>query len=92
MKGEGIYSTRTFTYQVDGFVDFNYSKNLQYVYAIIKERLAQEPHMKRINPGKGGKIEMLGYNNSNEWTSSNEGVIVKLPVQLQIEKSMPCDH
>jgi alpha-L-fucosidase len=92
VNGEGIYSTRPFTRQIDGKVAFTCSKDSQYVYTIMKEWPGQEQHLRGIKPARGSKIEMLGYNNSLEWISSTEGITVKFPVQLQNEKSRPCEH
>ena len=92
VNGEGIYSTRPFTRQIDGSVAFICSKDNQYVYAIIKECPGQEFHMKDINADKGSKIELLGYGKPLEWINEKEGSVVKLPIQLQDESNRPSEH
>ncbi len=92
VNGEGIYATRPYKQQAEGSVSYTQSKDGQYVYAIIKEWPGSELYLKNVKPAKGSKIELLGYNNSLEWTYSNEGVTVKLPIQLQNEKYRPCEH
>ncbi len=92
VNGEGIYATRPYKQLTEGSVSYTQSKDGQYVYAIIKEWPGSELHLKGVKPAKGSKIELLGYNNSLDWIYSNEGVTVKLPIQLQNEKNRPCQH
>jgi alpha-L-fucosidase len=91
VNGEGIYSTRPFTSQIDGTVAFTRSKDNQYVYAIMKEWPGQELHLKGIQPVKGSKIEMLGFDKPLEWIKENEGVSVLFPAKLQDMKNRPCE-
>ena len=92
VNGEGIYSTRPFTRQFDGSVDFTRSKDNQYVYAIMKEWPGQELDIHGIKAEKDSKIEMLGFNKPLEWFNSGDGIAVKFPIQLQNEKNRPCEH
>ena len=92
VNGEGIYATRPYKQQKEGSVSYTQSKDGQYVYAIIQEWPGSELHLKGVKPTKSSKIELLGYNKPLEWINSNEGITVKLPVQLQNEKSRPCEY
>ncbi len=92
VNGEGIYATRPYKQNAEGSVSYTQSKDGQYVYAILKEWPGNELHLKGVKPTKGSKIELLGHSNSLEWIDSNEGVIIKLPIQLQNEKNRPCEH
>ena len=92
VNGEGIYSTRPFTHQIDGIVTYTLSKDNQYVYAIVKEWPGQELHLKGINPAKGSKIEMLGFDKPLEWIIGNDGVSVIFPTILQDMKNRPCEY
>jgi alpha-L-fucosidase len=91
VNGEGIYSTRPFTRQIDGTVAFTRSKDNHYVYAIMKKWPGLELHLKGIKPVKGSKIEMLGFNKPLEWIIGNDGVSVKFPAELQDMKNRPCE-
>jgi alpha-L-fucosidase len=91
VNGEGIYSTRPFTSQINGTVAFTSSKDNQYVYAIMKEWPGQELHLKGITPANGSKIEMLGFDKPLEWIKGNDGVSVKFPAKLQDMKNRPCE-
>jgi alpha-L-fucosidase len=91
VNGEGIYSTRPFSRQIEGAVAFTRSKDNQYVYAILKEWPGQELHLKGIQPVKGSKIEMLGFDKPLEWIKGNDGVSVKFPAKLQDMKNRPCE-
>jgi alpha-L-fucosidase len=91
VNGEGIYSTRPFTRQIDGTVAFTSSKDNQYVYAIMKKWPGLELYLKGIKPVKGSKIEMLGINKPLEWLIGNDGVSVKFPAELQDMKNRPCE-
>jgi alpha-L-fucosidase len=92
VNGEGIYSTRPFTRQVEGSVAYTQSKDNQYVYVILKEWPGLELPLKGISVSNGSKIEMLGFDKPLEWTKSDEGISIKIPTQMQDEKSRPCEH
>jgi alpha-L-fucosidase len=92
VNGEGIYSTRPFTRQIEGSIAFTRSKNNQYVYAIMKEWPGQELQINGIKPVKGSKIEMLGFDKPLEWIKGNDGVSVKFPAKLQDMQNRPCEH
>ncbi len=92
VNGEGIYSTRPFTRQIDGPVAFTRSKDNKYLYAIMKEWPGQELYLKGIKAEKGSKIEILGYNKPLDWINSGDGINVKLPTKLQNEKNRPCEY
>lgn len=92
VNGEGIYSTRPYSLQFDGSVDYTQSKDNKYVYAILKEWPGTDITLNGITAEKGSKIEMLGYNNALEWSKSEEGISIKLPSKLQDANSRPCDY
>jgi len=89
---EDIYSTRSFTLQIDATVAFTRSKDNQCVYAIMKEWLGQKLQLKGIQPVRGSKIEMLGLDKPLEWIKENDGVSIKIPAKLQVMKNMPCEN
>ncbi len=92
VNGEGIYSTRPFTRQIDGKVAYTKSKDNQYVYAIMKEWPGNELYLKDIQPAKDTEIKMLGYTKPLEWLNSADGITVKLPDQFQEPNKRPCDY
>ena len=92
VNGEGIYSTRPFTPQIDGTVAFTRSKDNQYVYVIMKQWPGNKLDIKGIKAKKDSKVEILGYNKPLEWINSGGGITVKFPIQLQNEKIRPCEH
>jgi alpha-L-fucosidase len=92
VNGEGIYSTRPFSRQIEGAVAFTRSKDNQYIYAIMKEWPGKELNLKGINAEKGSKVEMLGFDKPLEWIKVNDGVTVKLPAKLQDKRDRPCDY
>jgi alpha-L-fucosidase len=92
VNGEGIYSTRPFTPQVDGPVAFTRSKDNHYVYAIMKEWPGQQLQLKGIQAARDSKIQLLGYGKPLEWVNSEGGTLVKLPNQLQDASNRPCEH
>jgi alpha-L-fucosidase len=92
VNGEGIYSTRPYTRQIEGAVAFTRSKDNQYVYAIVKEWPGRELHLKGIQPVKGSRIEMLGFEKPLEWIIGNNGVSVNFPAELQDMKNRPCEE
>jgi alpha-L-fucosidase len=92
VNGEGIYSTRPFTPQVDGPVAFTRSKDHHYVYAIMKEWPGQQLQLKGIQAARDSKIQLLGYGKPLEWVNSEGGTLVKLPNQLQDAGNRPCEH
>jgi alpha-L-fucosidase len=92
VNGEGIYSTRPFSRQIEGGVVFTRSKDNQYVYAILKEWPGQNLHLNGIQPVNGSKIEMLGFDKPLEWIKGKDGVSVDFPAKLQDVKKRPCDY
>jgi alpha-L-fucosidase len=91
VNGEGIYSTRPFTRQLEGSVAFTCSKDNQFVYAIMKEWPGKELYLKGIQAIKGGKIEMLGYDKPLNWIKGINGITVKFPAKLQDMNNRPCE-
>ena len=92
VNGEGIYSTRPFSRQIEREVAFTRSKDNQYVYAILKEWPGKEMHLNGIKPAKSSKIEMLGFDKTLQWANVNDGVCVKFPAILQDKRNRPCDY
>ncbi len=92
VNGEGIYGTRPYKQQTEGYVSYTQSKDGKYVYAILKEWPGQQLILKGSQPAKGSKIEMLGYKNSLEWIDSENGIMVRFPDNLKDEKNRPCEH
>ena len=90
VNGEGIYSTRSFTRQLDGSVAFTRSKDNQFVYVIMKEWPGKELLLKGIKPAKGSKIEMLGFNKPLQWIKGHDGVSINFPPKLQDVNNRPC--
>ena len=92
VNGEGIYNSRPYRLQSEEKVAYTQSKDKKYVYAILNEWPGQKLVLKNVRAKNGGKIEMLGHNESFEWTNTDEGVSVKFPNQLQNENNRPCAY
>jgi len=92
VNGEGIYSTRPFTFPSQGTVSFTRTKDNRYIYAILKEWPGKVLNLKGIKADKESKIEMLGYGNTLEWVNTEDGVSVKFPENLQKDNNRPCEY
>ena len=92
VNGEGIYSTRPFTFPSQGTVSFTRTKEHRYIYAILKEWPGKVLNLKGIKADKESKIEMLGYGNTLEWVNTEDGVSVKFPENLQKDNNRPCEY
>ena len=92
VNGEGIYATRPFQGQSDEHVAYTRSKDNHSVYVIMKDWPGKELNLRNLKVGKVAKIGMLGYDKPLKWINSDEGIIVKFPIQLQDLSNRPCDH
>jgi len=45
-----------------------------------------------IQPAKDSNIEMLGKDQSFDWTKTHEGIRIRIPDILQDESNRPCEH
>lgn len=58
----------------------------------MKDWPGKELNLRNLKVGKVAKIGMLGYDKPLKWINSDEGIIVKFPIQLQDLSNRPCDH
>lgn len=98
VNGEAIYSTRARQGQLwkEGEnVRFTRSKNGKYIYAIATNWPGRELKLETVQAKKSSRITMLNYKGllglkSLAWHQSNEGLVIKLPEELQAERTRPC--
>jgi alpha-L-fucosidase len=92
VNGEGIYSTRAYSTAKENNICFTRSKDNKTVYAISLDWPGKELSLKSVQPAKGSKIYLLGYDEALKWTSKNGTTTITLPAKLQKEASRPCQH
>ena len=91
VNGEGIYSTRSYTTSSEGNVHYTRSKDNKTVYAISLEWPGKQLALKSIEPAKGSKIYMLGYDKPLSWSHNNGVTTISMPAALQKAANRPCD-
>ena len=91
VNGEGIYSTRSYATTSEGKVHYTRSKDNNTVYAISLEWPGKQLALKSVEPAKGSKIYMLGYDKPLSWSHKNGVTTISLPAALQKAANRPCD-
>jgi alpha-L-fucosidase len=92
INGEGIYGTRRYSSVSEGSVDYTLGKDKNKVFAIMKKWPGKEIHLKKVLARKGSIIQLLGYDQSLEWSATKEETIVRFPENLQDPANRPCDY
>jgi alpha-L-fucosidase len=91
-NGEGIYYTRPYATAKEGNIRYTRSKNNKTVFAISLEWPGKQLELKSVEPEKGSKIYMLGYDKPLKWSYKNGTTTITLPANLQNEANRPCEH
>ena len=92
VNGEGIYYTRSYTTPKEDNVRYTRSKDKGTVYAISLGWPGKELQLKSVEPSKGSKVYMLGYEKPLKWSHKNGVTTIALPSELQKEANRPCEH
>jgi alpha-L-fucosidase len=92
VNGEGIYYTRPYTTPKEDNIRYTRSKDKSTVYAISLEWPGKELQLKSVEPAKGAKVYMLGYDKPLKWTHKDGVTTISLPASLQKAEKRPCEH
>jgi alpha-L-fucosidase len=92
VNGDGIYYTRPYEISVEEQIRFTRSKDNQTIYAISLEWPGKQLSLKSVEPAKGSKIYMLGYDKPLKWTVKNGVTTIDIPSKLQKAENRPCDY
>ena len=68
------------------------TKDHKNIFALTEEWPGKTMTLKSIQPKKGSKVYLLGYEKSLKWTHTDEGIKIKIPQTLQASKNRPCDY
>ena len=91
---EAVYeTTRHEPYHEGESIRYIADKRGKYVYAVTFDWPGNELILKSIQPKKGSKVQLLGYEGKLDWNYSEEqGLNIKLPEELQQEGNRPCKY
>jgi alpha-L-fucosidase len=92
VNGEGIYSTRAYSVIAEDNVRYTRSKDNKTVFAISLEWPGKQLQLKSVEPVKGSKIYLLGYDEPLKWSYQNGTTTISLPSKLQKEANRPCSY
>ncbi len=94
INGEAIYNTKRAEHYKEGeHIRYTSSKDGKQLYAITLEWPGTELKLKYLNANENSKLYMLGYKQDLQWHNDPaEGLIIKIPDELQDEKNRPCNH
>lgn len=92
VNGTGIYSTRAREIWKSGDVYFTVSKNGKNVFAFVETWPGRELLIPSVEPEKGSRIFMLGYDEPLDWTKAGDGIKVSIPEVLGDEGRRPCSY
>jgi alpha-L-fucosidase len=90
VNGEAIYKTRPCKITREGNVYFTRNKENTIVYALIEGWPGKSLFIDHVTPERKSNILLLGYDKPLHWEKSKNGVLIKLPEELQNEKDRPC--
>ncbi|GJQ64065.1 MAG: hypothetical protein SCALA702_31180 [Melioribacteraceae bacterium] len=90
-NGEGIYETRKWVHQNDGYnVRYTIKKDSSAVYAFTYEWPKNKLNLLQIKPDTGSEIYLLGYDKPLEWEFiDREGTIIHIPAEIRDEFRFP---
>ena len=94
INGEAIYNTKRAKHYKEGEqIRYTSTKDGKRLYAIALEWPGEELKLKYFNANEKSKLYMLGYKQALQWHNDpNEGLIIKIPDELQDEKNRPSNH
>lgn len=87
VNGEGIYSTRPYARQIEGFTAYTRSKDNKYIYAIVKEWPGKELTLESVLDENINQIEVLGSGEHLNWIKTANGIRISIPESLQDKKN-----
>jgi alpha-L-fucosidase len=90
VNGEAVFKTRTCKITREGNVFYTRNKENTVTYAIVEGWPGETLFVGHINPNKKSKVYLLGYDQPLSWLRSKNGIIIKLPKELQTEAQRPC--
>lgn len=91
---EAVYkTTRHEPYYEGESIRYISDKKGKYLYAVAFDWPGNELILKSVQPKKGSKIKMLGYDKKLDWSYDQEkGLVIDLPEELQKEENRPCKY
>lgn len=90
INGEAIYKTRPCKISREG--DLYYTKNIDntITYALVEGWPGETLFVDHVVPQRRSNIYLLGYNHPLSWERRGNGVVIKLPKELQNKENQPC--
>ena len=94
VNGEAIYSTKRAAHFTEGdLIRYTSAKNNEQLYAIVLEWPETELKLKYYNANENSEVYLMGYDKNLKWHNDpEEGLIIEIPEELQIEQNRPCKY
>ncbi|MDR0705046.1 MAG: hypothetical protein LBF88_08660, partial [Planctomycetaceae bacterium] len=67
------------------------SKDNKTVYAFIEQFPKNELIIKSVTPKPNSVIRLFGYEKQLQWTTTDNGIKITIPDELQDPKNRPCE-
>jgi alpha-L-fucosidase len=92
INGEAIYKTRPCKITQDENIYYTRNKENTVTYALIEGWPGETLFINHVIPRQRSDIYLLGYKQPLAWKKRGNGILIKLPDELQDEKNRPCQQ
>jgi alpha-L-fucosidase len=92
VNGKGIYETRVRDIWKEDNLKFTRSKDNKTVYAFFEQFPKDELIIKSVVPKPNSAIRLFGYKKPLQWTTTDNGIKITIPEELQEPKNRPCEY
>jgi alpha-L-fucosidase len=92
VNGKGIYETRACDIWKEGNLKFTRSKDNKTIYAFVDKFPEKELTIKSVTPKPNSVVRLFGYKKPLQWTTTDNGIKIIIPEELQEQKNRPCEY
>lgn len=92
INGEAIYGTRPCKIIKEGQVYYTRKKDNTATYAIVEGWPGDSLFVGHISPLEGSEVYLLGYEKPLVWEKRGDGIVMRLPEELQDKTNRPCEQ
>jgi alpha-L-fucosidase len=92
VNGKGIYETRQRDIWKEDNLKFTRSKDNKTIYAFVDKFPEKELTIKSVTPKPNSVVRLFGYKKPLQWTTTDNGIKIIIPQELQEQKNRPCEY
>lgn len=92
VNSAAIYKSKAWTHFEDNENTRYTTDNKGNIFVFVKGWPGENLVLKKIKPIKGSKIKFLGTPDLLNWTASENGISINIPVKYSIETNRPCSY